>query len=363
MITSRAAVVDAHGAPFTLRSIRVPEPGPGSVLVRIRAVGICHTDIAVAAGHRDLPTPIVLGHEGAGDVETVGEGVTGIHVGDRVALSFAHCGACRACTGGHPSACAELIARNFSGVDPHGRATLQAADGSALHGSFFGQSSFSEYAVVDSRAVVRIPGELPYELAAPLGCSIQTGAGAVWRVARVQPGDRVLVSGVGAVGQSAIMAARISGAASIIAVDVAPERLDVALAVGATDTIDASRMDVPTALARLLPDGADAAIDTSGRPSVIDASLTALRVGGTLALVASGRGADSLALSRLVGKTVTGVLEGDSVPATSIPQLAGLALDGRLPLERIVRTYPFESMGLALVDMHSGTAIKPVLLL
>jgi aryl-alcohol dehydrogenase len=363
MVLTTAAVTSTYGTGFALTEIDVPTPGPFDVRVRIRAVGICHTDVAVAGGHRNVPTPIVLGHEGAGVVEAIGTAVTAVTPGDHVALSFASCGKCIACTTGHPSLCSSSLSLNFGGNPPLGTPSLRLPDGSALHGSFFGQSSFATYALVRENAVVKIPDDFPFELAAPLGCSVQTGAGAVWRNISINPGDTVVVNGVGAVGLSAVMAAAASGAKHIIAVDVTPSRLDVALGVGATDTIDGRSKNLCDAVRQIAPHGADAVIDTTAVPSVVEQSLEALRFGGTLALVASGRGDDSIRLSRLVGKRVVGVLEGDSVPSQSIPQLIAMQQAGRFPLEKLITAYPFESISQAIDEMTSGAAIKPVLVM
>ncbi|PRY68375.1 aryl-alcohol dehydrogenase [Glaciihabitans tibetensis] len=363
MVLATAAVITEHGADFVLTPVEVPDPGPFDVRVRIRAVGICHTDIAVAGGHRAVPTPIVLGHEGAGIVEAVGAAVTSVAVGHRVALSFASCGACAACDSGHPALCASSLALNFGAQPQPGTPALRSPDGSALYGSFFGQSSFATHALVRADAVARIPDDFPFELAAPLGCSVQTGAGAVWRNTDIRPGDTIVVNGVGAVGLSAVMAAVVSGAEHIIAVDITESRLEVARGVGATRVVDGRTEDLRDVVRRLAPAGADAVIDTTGAPSVIERSLEALRLGGTLAMIASGRGDDSVPLSRLVGKRVVGVLEGDSVPSHSIPQLIALHRSGRFPLEKLVTTYPFDAISTAIADMKTGKAVKPVLVM
>ncbi|BDZ46132.1 NAD(P)-dependent alcohol dehydrogenase [Naasia aerilata] len=363
MVSATAAVVHEHGGGFALQEIEVPEPGPFQVRVRMRAVGICHTDIAVAGGHRDVPTPVVLGHEGAGVVEAVGSAATSLEAGARVVLSFAACRHCAACVTGHPALCVRAIELNFGCQPASGSSAIRARDGSPLHGSFFGQSSFATYALVHADAVVPIPDGFPFELAAPLGCSVQTGAGAVWRSAGIAPGDTVVVNGVGAVGLSAAMAASAAGAAHVIAVDVTPSRLRTALEVGATSAVDGRTEDIRELVRVLTPAGADAVIDTTAVPSVIERSLEALRLGGTLAMIATGRGDDSVRLSKMVGKHVVGVVQGDSVPSQSIPQIIAMQQSGRFPLEKLVTTYPFDDIATAIDDMEAGAAIKPVLLM
>ncbi len=363
MVLAIGAVIREHGSGFELQPIQVPEPGPLDVRVRIRAVGICHTDIAVADGHRGVPTPVVLGHEGAGIVEEVGAAVHDVRVGDRVLLSFASCGGCPACSSGRPSLCVEALARNFGGHPPAGSAALRAADGSTMYGSFFGQSSFAELAVTRASAVVPLPDDVPFAVAAPLGCSVQTGAGAVWRSAAVGIGDTVVVAGVGAVGLSAVMAAAAVGAAHVIAVDTVPGRLERASALGATRVVDARQEDLRDAVRDVAPRGADAVIDTTAAPSVVERSLQALRPGGVLALIASGRGDDAVRLGLLVGRRVVGVMQGDSVPRTAVPQLLAAHRAGRMPIERLVSPYPFERIADAVADLRSGAAVKPVLML
>lgn len=363
MALSRAAVVHAHGTPFRIEDVDVPPPGPRDVRVRIRAVGICHTDVAVAQGHRDVPTPVVLGHEGAGVVESVGAAVTDLRVGDRVLLSFASCGLCRACAAGRPSSCVEALARNFGGHPPEGSPALRGADGSTMHGSFFGQSSFSELAVTRASAVVPLPDDVSFADAAPLGCSVQTGAGAVWRSAGVGVGDVVVVAGVGAVGLSAVMAAAATGAARIIAVDTVPARLERARALGATDAVDARSEDLQDAVRALAPEGADAVIDTTAVPAVVESGLRALRAAGILALIASGRGDDSVRLGLLVGKRVVGVMQGDSVPRIAVPQILAAHRAGRMPMDALVTEYPFERIADAVSDLRTGAVVKPVLVL
>lgn len=363
MVLATAAVVRRYGTGFELEEIDVPDPGPFDVRVRIRAVGICHTDVAVSEGHRSLPVPVVLGHEAAGVVDAVGSAVTTVAVGDRVAVSFASCGRCTSCSTGQPALCSSALELNFSGVAPPGTPSLRSAsDGHLIHGSFFGQSSFASHALVRERAVVRLPTGFPLALAAPLGCGVQTGAGAVWRSVGVRPGDTVVVNGVGSVGLSAVMAAAVSGAGPIVATDVTPARLALARELGATHTIDGSTADGWELVRHLSPDGADAVIDTTAIPSVIERSLESLRLGGTLAMIASGRGDDSVRLSAFVGRRVVGVMEGNSVPSQSINQLSALHQAGRFPLERLVTTYPFEEIETAVRDMRAGTTIKPVLI-
>ena len=248
-----AAVVRKKGGPFTIEQLRLEEPRADEVLVRIVATGMCHTDMVVRDQVYPVPQPIVLGHEGAGVVETVGSGVVKVRPGDHVVLTFMSCGRCRLCEQGRPANCVNFNAHNFSGGRADGTGSLRDDHG-RVHDHFFGQPSFSTFAVANERNVVKVPKDAPLELLGPLGCGIQTGAGAVMNALKVGPGASFAAFGAGAVGLSAVMAARAVGATIIIAVDVVPARLALAKEIGATHTIDATKHD-PVAAVKAVTDG------------------------------------------------------------------------------------------------------------
>jgi aryl-alcohol dehydrogenase len=365
-----AAVVDKAGAPFELREVELDGPRAGEVLVRMVAAAICHTDLAVRDGAVPFPFPAVLGHEGAGVVEAVGEGVTHVAAGDRVVLSFASCGACPTCTTGHPALCKRSYPLRWGGARPDGSTTMTAASngGGPVHGSFFGQSSFARHAVVAGRAVVPVPGteDGPLEHLAPLGCGVQTGAGAVLNVLQPAPGSTLVVTGVGAVGLSAVMAAALTPAGRIVAVDVLPERLALARELGATDTIDARDADLLALLAELSDGlGVDYVVETSGVVPVLQQAIRSVTSGGTVAVVgAPALGATlEIEVTAIISgaRRIVGVVEGDSDPPRFIPTLMALQRHGRFPLERLIRTYPFAEIETAAADAHAGRTIKPVL--
>jgi aryl-alcohol dehydrogenase len=360
-----AAVVDKAGAPFELREVELDGPRAGEVLVRMAASAICHTDLTVRDGAVPFPFPAVLGHEGAGVVEAVGEGVTHVRAGDPVVLSFASCGVCPTCATGHPAMCKRSYPLRWGGTRPDGSTTFSAG-GQPVHGSFFGQSSFAAHAVVAARAVVPVPGDVPLDRLAPLGCGVQTGAGAVLNVLRPEPGSTLVVTGVGAVGLSAVMAAALSPAVRIVAVDVLPERLALARELGATDTIDARDEDLVALLAELSGGlGVDYVVETSGVVSVLGQAIRSVTSGGTVAVV----GAPAMGVKLEIEVTaiisgarrIIGVVEGDSDPPRFIPTLIALHRAGRFPLERLVRPYPFAEIETAAADAHAGRTIKPVL--
>src|SRR3954468_2117067 len=250
-ITTRAAVVESGGAPFTLSDVELDEPGPREALVRMVATGLCHTDLGVASGGLAFPPPRVLGHEGAGVVEAVGPAVTGVAPGDHVVLSFTSCGECRNCHGGHPAYCGTWLPLNLIGGRRADGTSTISRDGQPLGGHFFGQSSFAERALADERSLVKVDADVPLESIAPLGCGVQTGVGAVWNVLKPTTGSTIVVLGAGAVGLSAVRAAALTPATRIVAVDKVAERLALAIELGATHTVNTGEADLGQALAEI----------------------------------------------------------------------------------------------------------------
>ena len=230
-----AAVVHEEAQPFSVEDLELEEPRADEVLVRVVATGICHTDVIVRDQWYPVPLPAVLGHEGAGVVERVGEGVSKVQPGDHVVLSFASCGECTNCLSGWPTYCLNFYDQNFGGSRPDGSNAL-SKDGDAVHGRFFGQSSFASYSVAAERSVVKVREDAPLELLGPLGCGVQSGAGGVLNILRPTPGTSIAVFGTGAVGMSAIMAASIAGCTIIISIDVKASRMELARELGATHT-------------------------------------------------------------------------------------------------------------------------------
>ncbi|WP_030937614.1 NAD(P)-dependent alcohol dehydrogenase [Streptomyces sp. NRRL S-646] len=364
-ITTRAAVVESGGAPFTLADVELDEPGPHEAIVRMVATGLCHTDLGVASGGLPFPLPGVLGHEGAGVVEAVGPAVTGIAPGDHVVLSFTSCGECRNCHGGHPAYCATWLPRNLIGGRRADGTSTISRDGTPLGGHFFGQSSFAERALVDERSLVKVDADVPLESIAPLGCGVQTGVGAVWNVLKPVTGSTIVVLGAGAVGLSAVMAAALTPATRIVAVDKVGERLSLAKELGATHTVNVGEADLGEALAEITGgQGADGVVETTGSVAVLRQGVDALAARGTLVVVGAPPFGSEVALDvngLLGGKQVVGLTLGDAETQTFIPSLVQLVKEGRLPLHRLISTYPFADIDQAVRDMGAGKAIKPVL--
>lgn len=367
MLETRAAVAHPGAGAFTWESVRLEDPRPDEVLVRVVGVGICHTDLASRDEQLHTPLPAVLGHEGAGVVEAAGELVTGVTIGDTVLLSFDSCGSCVACLHGHPAYCRSFTPRNFDAARPDGTTPIRSREDSPIGGRFFGQSSFAEHCVAHERGVVpvRVDDEDELALLAPIGCGVQTGAGAVLNELSVRPGDSVAVFGVGGVGLSAVMAAALTTATRIVAVDIVDSRLEFAKEVGATDVINGAEEDVAARLEETTGGrGVDHALESSGLPALLRQAVDALSVGGTVAVVGAppaGTDASFDVNFLLNGRGIRGVTEGDSDLTTFVPSLVELYRSGRLPFDRMIRTYPPERINEAAADTVSGEVLKPVL--
>ncbi|MBV7707105.1 geraniol dehydrogenase [Nocardia sp. 852002-20019_SCH5090214] len=360
-----AAVARAPHSDFSLETITIDGPKPGEVLVKIEAVGICHTDLAARDGALPVALPAVFGHEGCGVVEAIGEGVTKVAPGDRVAITFASCGSCPACRADSPSYCHNFMHLNYAGVRADGTGPLSAG-AEAITGLFFGQSSFATHSVALERNVVKAPSDLPAEIIAPIGCGIQTGAGAVLRSLTCRPGSSLLVAGAGSVGLAAVMAAAVRECATIIVIEPHASRRELAIELGATHAIDPGAGPVAEQVRAIVAAGVDYAIDTSGMPAVIDGLVKSMTFHGKLGLI--GVPADpeaalpiSVIETLVLGLTVVGIIEGDSVPDEFIPELIELYRAGRFPIDKLVTTFDFTKINDAVAAQHRGEVLKPVL--
>jgi aryl-alcohol dehydrogenase len=327
------------------------------------ATGVCHTDALVRDQVLPTPLPVVLGHEGAGIVDAVGAAVTTVVPGDHVVLGFDSCGRCTACRSGHPAYCEVFPARNFGGARPDGSASLHDGE-TGVSSRFFGQSSFSTFANVSERSVVKVPEDAPLEILGPLGCGLTTGAGSVLNVLQPSAGSSIAIFGTGAVGCAALLAAVVANCSTIVAVDIVPSRLEFALELGATHTVNSAEVDVVEALREMTGGGAQFALDTTGNARVFRQMVDSLAVRGHGALVgAAPAGTDAfmdIGTFLTQSPTISGVIEGDAVPQTFIPLLVDLHRSGRFPFDRLVRSYPFDRINEAFEDSARGTTIKPV---
>lgn len=364
----KAAVVQERDAPFVIETLELDGPGPGEALVRIVATGLCHTDGITRHGDLPLPLPGVLGHEGAGVVESVGEGVAGVKVGDHVVIGWPFCGTCRNCLRGEPRYCARLGEALVSGarlLGPQaGETALHRRDGSSISSHFFGQSSMATYALAWADALVVVPKDLPIELMGPLACGISTGAGAVLNTANPSPGDSIVVFGVGAVGLAAVMAARNTPATTIIAVDRHESRLELAASLGATHTIHADAGDTVATIHEICGGPADFSLECTGVIAVVRQAVDTVGMLGTCILIGGApAGAEFLVdhLSTLWGKKIVGVLGGSGRSEVLIPTLIDLYQQGRFPFDRLVKYFDLGSVEEALEASYSGEVLKPII--
>jgi aryl-alcohol dehydrogenase len=362
-----AAVFEKLGTPLSVTEVEVGEPGPGEALVKVVATGVCHTDALARDGDMPFPAPGVLGHEGAGIVAAVGDGVTNVAVGDKVVIGWPWCGRCRNCLEGQPRYCLQLGPLVIAGGRPDGTTALRRADGSPLHSHFFGQSSFASYCVCAANALVPVAADADLALLGPLACGISTGAGAVLNALRPFAGSSIVVYGAGAVGLSAVMAARLTAATAIIAVDRLASRLALARELGATETIDVSGgLDPVAAVTEICGGPADFALDCAGNVRVLRQAADSVGMRGTVALIGGAPAGASFSLdhmSTLWGKRVIGTLGGEGRSASLIGALIALHQQGRFPYDRLIRTFPLQQVNEALEASRSGEVIKPVLVM
>ncbi|MFW0873046.1 NAD(P)-dependent alcohol dehydrogenase [Rhodococcoides corynebacterioides] len=365
--TITAAVARSTGDPLTIESLELDELRSNEVRVRMVASGVCHTDAIVRDGIYPTPLPAVLGHEGAGVVEGIGSDVTTVAVGDHVVLSAAYCGKCVQCRSGRVAYCENLFAEDFGGRRHDGTTSLTSESG-PVSSHFFGQSAFSTHANVVETSIIKVDKNVPLETLAPLGCGLQTGAGAVLNDLRPAPGTSIAVFGTGAVGSAAIMAARIAGCTTVIAVDLHDSRLELAETIGATHTVNGRTDDVVERIADITGGaGLNFALDTTAVPAVLQQAAASLGIGGTVALVgAAAPGTEvtfEIGASLVKGWTFKTIIQGSSVPQQFIPRLVELFEQGRFPFDKLIRHYRFDDINTAFADSENGSTIKPVVVL
>lgn len=360
----QAAVTREKGGAFHLETLTLEAPRADEVRVRIVAVGVCHTDLAMRDQVFPVPQPIVLGHEGAGIVEEVGAHVPGLQPGDRVVLSYRACGQCPSCTAHAPSYCYRFFPLNFGGTRADGSTALRC-DGSPVHSHFFGQSAFASHVLTHYSNVVKVADDADLAVLAPFGCGIQTGAGAVMNALKVPPGSSLAVFGTGSVGLSAIMAAAAIGVTTIIAIDRNAARLALAQSLGATHAVNAAETDAVAAIRAISGGGIAYAIDTTAIIAVLSQALAALAPRGTLGIIGASRPDEVLPVPVIdlltSGKHVRGIVEGDAEPAVFLPTLMALHAQGRFPAEKMMRFYDFADINQAVHDSENGVCVKAVL--
>lgn len=354
----KAAVVHAPGEPMVVEDVELDEPHAGEVLVRLVATGVCHTDVSAWRGDKPLKLPAVLGHEGAGVVESVGPGVTAVAPGDHVVLAVApRCGRCPACVVGQPQLCRTSGPVLFAGTMLDGTTRLHR-HGAPLH-HFFCQSSYAERAVVPEGAAVPIRRDAPLATVAPLACGASTGLGAVLNAARVEEGASVAIVGCGGVGLSAVMAARLAHAATIVAIDIAAEKLALAGEFGATHLVDATRDDPVECVRALTGVGVQHAFEFVGSRATLEQMVQLIAPGGHGYVIGAGPAGTAFSVDAnafLFNRHLHGVVGGNIRPTVDIPRFVDLFMAGHLPLDRLVtRTYPLDRINEAFSALDGTT--------
>lgn len=361
-----AALVREKGGLFSIETVDLDEPRPDEIIVKNLATGICHTDLVIRDQFIPVPLPALLGHEGSGIVVKVGSQVRKVRPGDRVVMTFHSCGVCPSCAEGDPAYCADLASNNFSGRRPDGSASVHW-NSEPISANFFQQSSFATHSLATERNVVRVDDGISDEtvsLLGPLGCGIQTGAGAVLNSLQPKAGSSVVVFGAGSVGMSAVMAAKLVGCSTIIAVDLNPERLELAKQLGATDIVNAAVTDSLDFIRSRTKGGADYSLETTASAKVLRQAVECLHVRGvcgSIGLPSAGTEVTLDMLSILFGRTLKGIIEGDSVPDIFIKRLITLHMQGVFPIERLMTHYAFGDINKAVEDTEQGHAMKAIL--
>ncbi len=357
----KAAVLHEAKTPLAIEDVAVAKPGPREVLIRTAAVGVCRSDLHFVDGSFPHPVPTVPGHEAAGIVEAVGEGVASVRPGDHVITFFTvFCGACEFCVSGRPSLCIDPSTRRPPEAEPR----LRLADGTPL-APFLNLSAFAEMMLVHENACVAISRDMPLDRAALLGCAVITGAGAIFNDSKVKPGESVAVIGAGGIGLSAINAAKIAGAGMILAIDPVPEKRALAMKMGATHVLDAAAGGLAKAVLKMTDGGVHYAIEAVGRPATAELAWNILRRGGTatiLGMIAPGHSVSIAGPTFLTGKKLQGSLLGSTQFPIDMPRLVQMYLDGKLDLDTMVaETIPLADVNQAMDKLRKGDTVRSVI--
>lgn len=365
-VQATAAVVRTPGGPFLLEEVELERPRATEILVEIAASGMCHTDLIARDGLYPCPLPLICGHEGTGVVREVGGHVRNLQVGDHVILTHVSCGTCENCQRGLAPYCDSMFRMNFGGLRLDGT-TPFSRGGEPIYSEFMGQSSFSTHVVTEAACAVKLPPSVALDVIAPLACGVQTGAGAVANVLRPDAGSTIAIFGAGTVGLSATMIAAAVGCSKVIVVDVRESRLAIAGELGATHQIDAGCTSPVEEIQRITGGGGvHFSIEASGIPAVFRQAVDCLRETGVCALVgAAPYGAEArLDMTTLLrGRTIRGVIYGNSTPGVFIPRLIEMHRAGKLPFDRFVQTFPLSAINEAARLSEQGDVVKPVLLM
>lgn len=360
----KAAVAIAPNKPFKLKTVQLGNPQENEILVKIKGVGICHTDLVAKAGMLPPPHPSVLGHEGSGIVEKIGSAVSSVAVGDHVVLSFASCRQCSRCISDSPAYCENFVPLNIMGTRTDSSSAI-TDQGKFVSAHFFGQSSFATYALANESNTIKVDKDLPIQLLGPLGCGIQTGAGSIMKALTCEEGSSIAIYGGGSVGLSAVMGAVVQKCSTIILVEPMESRRQLALSLGATHVIDPALSDTQSSIREICPLGVNYGFDSTGVSSVIETAIATLAPRGELGLVGTSSQDSSLPTfdpsALLTGQRIRGICEGEVDPLQFIPLMLDHYKNGNFPFDRLITTYPFDQINEAIDDQGRGECVKPVL--
>jgi len=364
MIGMKAAVLYEPNTPLKLEDVTLDDPQENEILVKLVATGVCHSDLHFMKGEVPQSTPFVPGHEGAGIVEKVGPGVTTVQPGDHVILMVAFtCGKCRYCIEGRPTMCVENLPIQMMGTLPYGQMRLHKGDQQLHH--LFGLACYAEKVVVHERSAVKVRADAPLDVVCILGCGASTGIGSAINSTGIRAGESAVIFGCGGVGLSAVMGAKLAGAGRVIAVDVLDSKLEKARELGATDTINAAKDDPSAKVMELLGGGADYALEFIGNVDVTAKAFASIRAGGKLVVAGMAPITSLLTIAPfefLLGKTITGAVQGDVVATVDIPRYVDMYMDGRLPIDKLItRTYPLDRINDAFEALEKGDVIRSVI--
>ena len=363
----KAAVLYQRETPLQIEDVEVLDPKQGEVLVRLGASGVCHSDLHVLHGQIPSPMPIILGHEAAGTVERVGQGVRLVKPGDHVVLSFMpSCGVCRYCSAGRPHLCEVGARSTAAGTMFDGTTRFRKGDQEIKH--FGGVASFGEYTVVNEEGCVPIREDVPFDRVALVGCGVMTGVGAVINTAKVEPGSSVVVIGAGGVGLNVIQGAVLAGAEKVIAVDMLDNKLDLAQQFGATHLVNGGREDPPRTIRRMTNGGADYAFEVIGNTRTIRQAYDSIHRGATAVVVGVAAPGDEVKIDAftlpMMEKTLKGSFYGSTRPRVDMPKLIDLYVAGRLKLDELItRTIRLDEVNEAFAAMERGEVARSVITL
>ncbi|MFC2000417.1 alcohol dehydrogenase catalytic domain-containing protein [Chloroflexota bacterium] len=360
----KAAVLYENNKPLQVEEVTLDGPQDQEVLVKMVATGVCHSDLHFIKGEMPVGVPVVMGHEGAGIVEEVGPGVTGLQPGDHVILMVVwSCGKCRYCVSGQPAMCPEGMVYNMMGTLPSGTKRLRKGDQELNH--FFSQSSFAEYAVVHERTAIKVREDAPLDVVCLLGCGTTTGIGAVLNTAGVRAGENVVIYGCGGVGLSAVIGANLAGAGKLIAVDMLDMKLEKAKDLGADYVINASQEDPAQRVMEITGGGADYALECIGNVNVMAQAFASIHNGGKCIVVGMAPLGTTMSIATfefLMGKTINGSVQGNIRASIDVPRYVDLFMAGKLPIDKLIsRYYTLDQINEAMEALERGEVIRSII--